>query len=196
LASTDRSTSVPYSPANPPYTDKAQDLSRATWDELYRIAERFSAIEQPAAIAVTGTEVCTIQPAEVWQRLFDGTKIYDWERPGAQLDQATGVWTCPQEGLYLFNIVIEIPPFPSPGSRLYEATLRTTGRPAAGGADRIVFSKTGSPDEATMRLVASFLRPLYRGDEIWWDLDLTEEAYTGSVTVLSILSICRQANIR
>ena len=36
-------------------------------------------------------------------------------------------------------------------------------------------------DDVALRLIASFLRPLNRGDQLWFDLDLTEESYTGNV---------------
>jgi hypothetical protein len=194
LASSDRSTPIPYQPANPPYTEKLADFSRSTWDEFYRIAERFLSIDRPAAMAVTEQKSVPIQPAEVWTRLFNTGLAYDWEQPAGQL--AAGVWTCPQEGLYDVSVVIEVPAFPQPGSRIYEATLRTTWRPAAGGADRVTLSKTGGPDEVALRLVAEFLRPLNRGDQVWFDLDLTEQTYTGNLSVLSILNVCRQASVK
>lgn len=171
-------------------------MDRSVWDEFYRIAERFVSIDKPAAMALTSTETVPVQATTVWTRLFDTALVYDWQAPGAQHDPATGVWTCPQEGLYAVTVVIEVPAFPQPGSRIYEATLRTTARPIAGGPDKVVLSKTGGPDEAALRLVADFLRPLNRGDQVWFDLDLTEVNYTGNVTVLSILNICRQSSIK
>jgi hypothetical protein len=194
LASSDRSTPIPYQPANPPYTEKLADFSRSTWDEFYRIAERFLSIDRPAAMAVTEAKSAPVQAAAVWTRLFNTAPAYDWQQPIGQM--TAGVWTCPQEGLYAVTVIIEIPAFPNPGNRLYTATLRTTGHPASGGADKVVLSKTGGPDEAPLRLVADFLRPLNRGDEVYFDLDLTEEGYTGNVPVLSILNICRQASVK
>jgi hypothetical protein len=194
LASSDRSTPIPYQPANPPYTDKLADFSRATWDEFYRIAERFFSIDRPAAMAVTEAKNAPVQAATVWTRLFNAAPAYEWTQPPGQM--TAGVWTCPQEGLYAVTVIIEIAAFPNPGSRLYTATLRTTGHPAAGGADKVVLSKAGGPDEAPLRLVADFLRPLNRGDQVWFDLDLTEESYTGNVPILSILNVCRQASVK
>lgn len=194
MASTDKSTPVPYQPANPPYTEKLHDFSRATWDELYRIAERFFSIDKPAALSVAETKSAPVQAAQVWTRLFNTAPAFDWENPPGQL--TSGIWTCPQEGLYDITVIVEVPAFPNPGTRLYEATLRTTGHPVGGGPDRVLFSRTGGPDEASLRLIANFLRPLSRGDEVWFDLDLTEATYTGSVTITSILNICRQSSIK
>jgi hypothetical protein len=194
LASTDRSTPQPYAPANPPYTEKLLDFSRATWDEFYRIAERFISIDRPAAVALTESLTASVQPGEVWQRLFNTTPVSDWEAPPAQF--SAGVWTCPQEGLYNLTIIIEVAAFPNPGSRIYEATLRTTLHPINGDPDKVSLSKTGGPDEAALRLIADFLRPLNRGDEVWFDLDLTEDTYTGTVPIFSILNICRQSSVK
>ena len=63
-----------------------------------------------------------MQAATVWDRLFDTALIYDWQAPLGQHDVATGIWTCPQEGLYAIQPVVEVPAFPNPGSRIYEAT--------------------------------------------------------------------------
>ena len=196
MASSDRSTPVPYSPAPPPFGADGQQLSRATWDELYRIAERFESIDRPAALAVTSSKSCPIQAATVWTRLFNTGIVYEWQAPLGQFNDATGIWTCPQEGLYSVTVTIEIPAFPKPGQRLYTATLRTTGNPLAPGPDKVVLSKAGGPDEAPLRFSADFLRPLNKGDQLYFDLDLTEETFTGNVTVFSILNIVRQGTIK
>jgi hypothetical protein len=194
LASSDRSTPQPYTPANPPFTEKLLDFSRATWDEFYRIAERLVSIDRPSAVAITEALTATIQPAEVWQRLFNTTPAYEWESPLGQF--SSSIWTCPQEGLYNITVIVEVAAFPNPGSRIYEATLRTTLHPANGDPDRVSLSKTGGPDEAHLRLIADFLRPLNKGDQLWLDLDLTEDTYTGTVPIFSILNICRQSSVK
>lgn len=195
MAYTDASSAAPYTPAPPPVGNDVPGLSRATWDELYRIAQRVASIERPTAVVLNSSKSFAVQAGTVWTRLFDINQNYDWQSPAGQISPA-GVWTCPQEGLYNVTIIVEVPAFPSPGSRLYEATLRSTGHPVGGGADRVVFSNTGGPDEAALRLFSNFLRPLNFGDQVWFDLDLTEESYTGNVTIMSILNICRQASIK
>lgn len=194
MASTDRSTPQPYSPSNPPYTERIADFSRATWDEFYRLAERLVSIDRPAAMAITESLTATVQPTVVWQRLFNTAPAYDWESPPGQF--ANGVWTCPQEGLYNITVIIEVAAFPNAGNRIYEATLRTTLHPANGDPDKVSLSKTGGPDEAALRLIADFLRPLNKGDQAWFDLDITEETFTGSVPIFSILNICRQSSVK
>lgn len=190
------STPQPYTPANPPYTDKAQELSRATWEELYRIAERLISIDVPAALAVNGQDVCSVEPTQVWNRLFDAAKAYDWQAPLGQMNDATGEWTCPQEGLYNIQGLIQVPAFPNPGDRLYVATIRVTIRPADGSPDRVVIGTQSGNDAANMRMAVAVLRPLVRGDKMWMDLDITQENYTGSVTITSVLNIFRVSSIK
>lgn len=186
-----RSAILPYVPSNPP-----KDINRAIWDEFYKLQQALSNLDIPVAVAVTSTKSIPIQPTTVWTRLFDTGINYDYVLPANQFDITTGVWTVPQEGLYSLTITVEIPAFPNPGSRLYEATLRTTGHPADGGADTVVLSKAGGPDEATLRFSATFLRPLSAGDQVYFDMDLTEEAFTGSVNVFSVLNIIRQGGYK
>lgn len=196
MASSDRSTPIPYTPAPPPFGADGQQLSRATWGELYRIAERFESVDRPAAVAITGSKSIPVQAATVWTRLFTAPVAYEWQAPLGQFNDATGVWTCPQEGLYDLTIVIEVPAFPQAGNRIYTATLRTTLHYANGDPDKVVTSASGGPDEAPRRFSADFLRPLNKGDQLYFDLDLTEGTFTGNVTVFSVLNICRQGSIK
>lgn len=44
LASIDNG--VPYTPAPPPFTSSTVDMSRATWDELYRISMHMTEMDR------------------------------------------------------------------------------------------------------------------------------------------------------
>lgn len=44
MASTD--STIPYTPAPPPFTTSVPDLSRATWDELYRVSMHLSDMDR------------------------------------------------------------------------------------------------------------------------------------------------------
>jgi hypothetical protein len=195
LASSDRSTPIPYTPANPP-APNAPDLSRATWDELYRIATEFNNLGNPAALSATCSEPVTVEATSNWDRLFNENVIYDWEQPTGTLDTATGVWTCPQEGLYQIDVILEAPPFPSPATKEYTASLRTTLHPVSGGPDVVAVSQNGGIDTQSLRVNASFLRPLYRGDQLWIDADLTHATKTGTVTCLAVLNTLRVGRIK
>ena len=190
-----KSTFIPYSPGSPPGAD-TQSLSRATWDELFRIAQTLIDLDRPAAIEGSSSELVTVSAGTVWDRLFDEAGSIQYEHPSGQIDLTTGIWTCPQEGLYLILPVIEVPAFPSPASKLYRASLRTTLKYASGAPDKVITANVGGDDRVPLRLQPVFLWPLVRGDQVWFDLDLTHETKTGSVTVVSVINIVRQSATR
>jgi hypothetical protein len=190
--STDRSSSIPYSPAAP---HGSTDFSRAVWDEFYRIAQGLFELDRPAAIAGASRENVTVSAAPAWDRLFDEAGSVEYERPAGQLALASGVWTAPIEGLYLIQPVIEVPAFASPASKLFTANLRTTLTPP-GGVAKVSTSSAGGDDRVPLRIVAVFLLPLAKGATIYWDLDLTHETKTGTVSVLSVINITRQSSIK
>ena len=190
--STDRSSSIPYSPAAP---HGATDFSRAVWDEFYRIAQGLFELDRPVAVTAASMENVTVSAAPVWDRLFDEAGSVTYERPAGQLALATGIWNAPIEGLYLIQPVIEVPAFASPASKLFTASLRTTVTPS-GGVEKVKISSVGGDDRVPLRIVGSFLLPLNQGTTIFWDLDLTHETKTGTVSVLSVLNITRQSSIK
>lgn len=191
MAATDRSGPIPYTPAAP---HGATDFSRAVWDEFFRIAQNLFELDRPAAISGSSLENVTVSAATVWDRLFDEADAIQYERPQGQLATLTGIWTAPVEGLYLIEPVIEVPAFASPASKLYTATLRTTITRAGVAVESL--SQVGGDDRVPLRIVGVFLRPLNRGDTVFWDLDLTHETKTGTVSVLSVLNITRQSSIK
>jgi len=191
-----RSAVLPYTPANPPNEPTGSRIVRPTWDEFYRIKQALLDLDRPVAVALFATESVPIQPDTVWTRLLDSGVTYDYSLPDDQFNITTGVWTIPQEGLYSVTLTIEIPAFPQAGSRLYEATVRTTKHPVDGSPDVTYLSKAGGPDEAALRFTITFLRPLLSGDQIWFDIDLTEASYTGNVTVTSIFNAVRQGGFK
>jgi hypothetical protein len=188
----DRSGPMPYTPAAP---HGVTDFSRAVWDEFYRIAQGIFELDRPAAVAGASREDVTVSPSASWDRLFDEAGAVEYERPAGQLDLATGIWTAPSEGLYLIQPVIECPAFASPASKLYIASLRTT-LTRQGSAPVQSVSSVGGDDRVPLRIVGAFLLPLNRGDTIFWDLDLTHETKTGTVSVLSVINITRQSSIK
>jgi len=184
-----RSAILPYTPANPP-SDFKQAV-RPTWDEFNKIKQALYDLDRPVALSLTASESISITPTIVWDRLFDENVTSEYQLPGNMFNITTGVFTAPQEGLYQITIIIEIPAFAQPGDRLYVATVRSTKHPADGSPDTSFESVTGGNDQTPIRLVVSLLKPANAGDQLWFDLDLTMESYTGSVTVLEVLNIVR-----
>ena len=188
--STDRSSSIPYSPAAP---HGATDFSRAVWDEFYRIAQGLFELDRPVAVAGASTEDVTVSATTAWDRLYDEAGSVGYVRPAGQFALATGIWTAPIEGLYLIQPVIEVPAFASPSSKLFTASLRSTVTPP-GGVEKVSISSVGGDDRVPLRIVEAFLLPLKKGTTIFWDLDLTHENKTGTVSVLSVINITRQSS--
>jgi len=195
LASSDRSTPLPYSPASPPPAE-AGEVSRAAWDEFYRLALILQNLQSPSALSAACAELVTAQATTVWDRLFNEGVTYSWENPKGTLDTATGIWTCPEEGLYSIEIILEASPFPSPATKEYTASLQTTIHPADGGPDLVFVSQNGGIDTQALRVNASFLRPLYRGDQLWAAADLTHATKTGDVQCKAFLNTLREGRIK
>jgi hypothetical protein len=190
-----KSTFIPYSPGSPPGVDTAS-LSRATWDEFFRIAQTLIDMDRPASIAGSSPEPVTVGPTTQFDRLFDEADAIEYEHPAGQINQTTGIWTCPQEGLYLIMPVIEVPAFTTPASKLFTASLRWTIDYASGAPDKVATAQAGGDDRIPLRLQPVIMVPLSRGDRMWFDLDLTHETKTGTVTVVSVLNITRQSGTR
>ena len=195
MASSDRSTALPYTPSNPP-AQGAKDLSRATWDELYRIAGSLSALQEPSALSASCSELVAVQAATAWDRLFNEGVTYSWQNPGGTLDITTGVWTCPQEGLYSITVTAEAAPFPSPAIKSYTISLRTTLQPFGGGAAVSNTSQSGGLDDVSLQVFSTYLIPLYRGDTLVVDVDLTHATKTGNIQVKGGLRIVREGRIK
>jgi hypothetical protein len=192
-----RSTPLPYVPGlSIAPSSTVVDLSRATWDELFKISQALIELDRPSASVISCSEPVNITPTTVYDRLFDQTVIYEWEQPGGQTDATTGIWTCQQEGLYQFTGVIEIPAFPTPAVKQYTATLRTTQTFANGDPPAVVLSTAGGTDNTPLRINPSLLRPVSKGDTVYQDLDLTHQTVTGTVTVTAVRNIIRMSSIK
>jgi hypothetical protein len=194
LASSDRSSPLPYSPANPPEPGSEQ-ISRATWDEFYRLAIILQNIQSPSALSVKCEEGIEVQATTVWDRLFNEGVAYSWQNPEGTLDILTGVWTCPEEGLYSIDITLEASPFPSPATKEYTASLQTTYHPLSG-PNQVFLSQNGGIDTQALRVSGHFLTPIYRGDQFWFDADLTHATKTGTVQCKAFLNILREGRIK
>jgi hypothetical protein len=195
LASSDRSSPLVYTPANPP-APGGDNLSRATWDEFYRLAILLQNLAAPSALSAACQEPVTVEATQNWDRLFNENVEYDWQNPQGTLDTVAGIWTCPEEGLYQVDVILEAPPFPSPATKEYTASIRTTYHPADGSPDMVAISQNSGIDTQSVRVNAAFLRPLYRGDQVWVDADLTHQTKTGTVTCLGVLNILRVGRIK
>ena len=194
---TARSSRLTYTPgANVAPGSEVADLSRATWDELYLIAQSMLDLDRPMSISIRAQENVGINATLIFSRFFDQGVVSDWEQPPGQFDGALGIWSAPSEGLYLVSPVIQVPAFATAATKSYQGSLRITMHPISGAADRVILLAAGGNDDSPMAITGSFLIPLIRGDQVWFDLALEHETQTGTVLVDGIFSSVRQSAIR
>jgi hypothetical protein len=187
---------IPYTPSPSPITTNIGDLNRAVWDEFFRIQIALEDLDRPVALTAVCQEPVTVEATTNWDRLFNENVTYDWALPTGTLDSTTGVWTCPQEGLYQIIATLQAPPFPSPATKEYTASLRLTVNPISGDPDTVIVVQNGGIDTQSLRVQGNFQRPLSTGDQLWLDADLTHATKTGNVTCDGILNIVRLGGTR
>ena len=192
---TGKSIILPYVPSAPPGGIRPEDFTRAAWDEFYRIQRALIDLDRPAASSLSCSESVSIQAGVVYDRLFNENVTTIFEQPGGQTDTATGIWTCPQEGLYYSSSEVNAPAFPTASVKDYTMTLRTTLVPISG-PNVVKIAVVVVPDTLPLRLVGIVLLALNRGDQIYQDVDLTHSTAVGAVTVKASREIIRQSGIR
>lgn len=172
---TGRSSPLPYTPAPPPDLGRELDpLSRATWDELYRIAQRLFEADRPYSLSVfvpqsAGETINVGTGSPAFSRLFDLGASIAWEEPPGTFDGSTGTWTCPTEGLWQILATITVLPFPAPGDREYTVELLATITPAGGGPviTRNIFN--GAQDTQYVATTLPIMIPMFKGDTLVLD---------------------------
>ena len=105
----------PYAPF--PVPNDAKDLPRYIAAELDRIRQAFLA--QPVSLTVEETGTAAVTTAINWFDLFIG-ETPTWDIPGGGFDPVTGIWACPQGGLYTLGLSLEVRPFGG-GNKTYYA---------------------------------------------------------------------------
>lgn len=176
-----------YIPGNPPFD--GEGLSRATWDELYRIASTLSAAQTPCAISITSSVSVTVSSGSAYKTLFDntGTESYNWQQPSGQVG-TDGVWECPETALYNLLVVCKVPTTTAPmwDEPVSVATIRFTTN-----ASSETFAYNGVSSLPPL-LVLPILRPFQQGDTVEVELDLTRGTESGSATVQSFWLIKKE----
>ena len=112
-----KSLELPYYP-NPVPTDPAR-LQQYLFDELNKIKTAF--VAQPVALSVEEIDTYAVVTAPNWVVAFIG-ETPTWDVPGG-FDSVTGLWTCPQSGLYSADVQLEVAPFGA-GNKQYYAGVR------------------------------------------------------------------------
>jgi hypothetical protein len=187
-----RALTATYTPGpNVAPSSSVGDLGRATWEELFRIAQSLLDLDRPVAMTLLCEEPVAVGPVLTYDRLFNEGVSNFWENPAAQIDTATGIWTCPQEGLYQIATILRVPPFPTPAVKEYYISLRITIVHIDGSPNEIIEMQNGGFDNVPIAASGTALRPFIRGDQLYIDAAIFHQTTTGSVTIKANLQIIR-----
>lgn len=191
-----RSLVIPYRPNPPPVpSSETPELVRATWEELTRIAASLSDIDRPVSVAVSGVDSVAVGATATYSRLFDSAPSVEFEKPGGAFNAVSGVWTCPQDGLYQVTVNAELSPLSAPAQKSYVGLIRRTLTHAAGGADSVVIYSGGGLDDQFLSVIGTRLLVLQQGDTLRYDGAATHPTKTGTVTFTSVFYATRLAGV-
>jgi hypothetical protein len=76
-----------------------------------------------AGFSVEDSQIFNINPAGVVAPLFVN-QVPRWDIPGGGWDIAAGTWTAPANGIYSFNVILQLQALDVPGNDVYELALR------------------------------------------------------------------------
>lgn len=177
----DKSAWIPYSPANPPAFNA--DLPRSTWDEFYRVALALGALDRPVSLSENCIDALTVDVAPAFTRIFDTPVTIVWESPPGQTDTATGIWTCPREGLYQLSYFGNVAPAGVPGDRVYTLEVRSTQTFINGDPDRVITLRDSGDDSEYLSVVGPQLLSCAQGDTVRIDARCTISGAPSPVVV-------------
>lgn len=177
-----RSLSVPYSPA--PVPRNPDDLPRYLEDEFQRI--RQALIAQPVAFTISEDYLIAIDTVENWQTVFIGVEPF-WDIPGGGWDSTTGLWTCPQSGLYQLSVTLEVQAFGG-GNKNYYAGLAIV---ITGEDPRRLESIDGGDDDVPLGVSLMGQVFLWQGDTLRFEATVVHENGTGNVDATVAAQVLR-----
>jgi hypothetical protein len=180
-----------YTPANPPMDGPG--VSRATWDEFYRLSSVIAGILNPAGLSILSAVSVSVTSTDSYKTLFDstGTESYNWQQPTDQLG-IDGAWWCPESGVYKITLDIRVPintdPMWNEPVSLGKVKLTTNT------VEEVFEFEEVSSLPPFMQV--NLLRPYSLGDVVEFELDLTRGTESGSETVNSTLNILKVGAIK
>ena len=177
-----RSLQTEYYPG--PVPRNSDDLPRYLESEFTRIRE--SLIAQPVALTIQNAGPLDIGALLNWQNPFIGIDA-TWDVPGGSWDPITGIWTCPQMGLYQASGALEIDPFGT-GNKNYYAGIQMTTTGVIPGVQE---SFDGGDDDIPLGVSFIGQRFLSAGDALEMKITAVHENQTGTVDAASHLQILR-----
>lgn len=171
-----------YFPTNPP--SEFEDWARWISEELFRIEAALYA--NPVVMTVSGSGQINIgtAPAPITLGIGDTPNI---DFPSGNYDPATGIWTCPQNGVYSLVCTATVQPFGS-GNKAYYLLIDCL---VAGVS---VDTQTGSGVD-DVPVAGTLFAPvnLFVGQGVKFDLSAVHEQFTGVSDYTFHISIVRIA---
>ena len=190
---TGKSLLLPYIAGSPP-RGSTEEVARATWDEFYKIEQALIGLDAPVALSLSATENVNATTGIVYETFYDEGITYQWEQPPGYFTLATGVWTCPGEGLYQLSNTFDVPAAPSASIKDYIIYVRNTLTPLIG-APVIRNSSAGGLDTFQLRFNALSLVPLLKGTTVKMEVAVYREAGAVTVSVTGNLGIYRVSGL-
>jgi hypothetical protein len=190
---TNRGLAIPYRVGNPggPNATVEEGL-RAVWEELTRVAVSLSQLDQPTSVGAQSAESVPVGTTKNWSRLFnDGFEYPLWENPQTSFDEATGVYTVPQEGVYSIQVVLEFAAFTTPATKNYYGGIRGTVVFADGSGSLVTEAYNGGADTIPVNVTLLRTNRLTKGDTITFDGTAIHETKTGTTQCRGSLQIIR-----
>ena len=166
------SINIPYSPGQVP--TGVDGLPRFLADEFRRIQEAL--VAQPVALSVDETGDYTVGTVANWVRAFVGATP-GWDVPGGNFDSTTGIWTCPQSGLYSITSELEVSPY-GLGNKNYYAGIRIYRD--SGGVITYRETTDGGVDNVPLGVTLAGLIPLLQGDQLAIEMTIVHETFVGT----------------
>lgn len=183
-----RNVPLPYDPDQVP--SQVEDLPRFLETELYRIATAMQANAVSFAIHHP-VETVPIGTTPNWAVMFDDGTLPSWDFPGGDFDPNTGIWVCPQDGLYHMATQLEVAPFGS-GNKMYYAGIRLHQERQSVSVN-VWEAFDGGDDNIPLGVALTVLIPALQGDVFYTESTAVHENQTGTVEAKAGWQIIRTA---
>jgi hypothetical protein len=189
------STYEPYNPSPPPLgLNKPAEIINYTWQELYQIASAVINMDRPTAITIISGETVRVRPKNqsvVYTHLFDHGLTYEFQKPDGTFDTSTGVYTFPEDGLYMIRCSFTMSPMSVPGHLTVTNYLKTSFTYASGAASATYIAQNSGVDDDYVSVEAYFQFPFNKGDTMKHEGGILHDTQNTTTPVTNQLIIHR-----
>ena len=201
-SSPSRGEPLTYVPAPPPAPGSApEEIVRATWDELQRLATLLgNPAPEPAPVppvplvgaSAYGGDTINVAATATYSALFDNSPQMTYNQPANSFNPATAFYTVPADGVYSFIGVMYVNPLTGPAT-ITTAHMRLGVFPTTGGNPTYTFQGAGN-DSAPITVTVNLMLALKAGDLLAWYGGVVHPSKTGTVPVTCSMTIRREGN--